>query len=612
MSEPSPTNSQGLAGESSRSQNGNPVVSVSAMGRRSALMSLAGLAAATGLVGNVKNVWGQDANGNDIFPRRFKIDRELWEPTADWINTDPLTLKEDLKGKFVLFDFWTFCCINCQHILPELEKLEEKYPKQLVVIGVHCAKFENEKRIANVRSAVLREEILHPVLNDPEHDVWNAVGVNSWPTTVLVDPEGYAVYLRSGEFKAKEYEAILDKAIPFYRKNKSLNETPLTFKPQAVNAESSPLWFPGKVVADAERKELYIADTNHNRIVIADLEGKVIDTIGTGARGLTDGDYTTAEFHHPNGMARHGDWLYVADTENHALRKINLKEKTVVTVCGDGTQAASGFPGMKARGGGGPGKYVADPKKTKMASPWDLWVHGDALYLAMAGPHLIWKMPFDEKTIAHYAGNGAEDIVDGKLNPPNGAYSRGGAAFAQPSGLTSDDKWLYVADSEGSSVRMVPFDPKKEVETLVGTADLPSGRLFHFGDDDGKASKATFQHCLGVAYNEGKVYVADTYNNKIRVIDVKSKQTTTLTGTGKEGSSDDPAEFDHPGGISIAGGKIYLADTNNHAIRVVNIEDGATTTLTIEGLAPPPKSSSRKTQTNKDKSGKGDDEEEGE
>lgn len=608
MSDPSPTNRQGLAGEFSISS----LISTSAMGRRSALATLAGMAAAAGVVGSPTRSFAQEAHANEVFRRRLPISEEIWEPTADWVNSEPLTLKKDLKGKFVLLDFWTFCCINCQHILPELEKLEEKYPKQLVVIGVHCAKFENEKRIANVRSAVLREEILHPVLNDPEHDVWNTVGVSSWPTTLLIDPEGYAVHLRGGEFKAKEYEEILDKAIPYYRKNKTLDETPLTFKAEAKKAETSPLWFPGKVVADNDQKVLYIADTNHNRIVIADFSGKLIDTIGTGARGLTDGDYATAEFHHPNGMARVGDWLYVADTENHALRKINLKENKVVTVCGDGTQAAAGFPGMKARGAAGPGKFSADPKKTKMASPWDLWVHDDALYIAMAGPHLIWKMPLDEKSISHYAGNGAEDIVDGKLNPPRGPYREGGASFAQPSGLTADDKWLYVADSEGSSVRMVPFDPKKDVETLVGTADLPSGRLFKFGDKDGKPGKAMFQHCLGVAYADGKVYVADTYNNKVRVIDVKSRETTTLAGTGNEGSGDSPAEFDHPGGISIAEGKIYLADTNNHAIRVVSIEDGSTTTLTIEGLKPPEKSSSRKTQTNKAKSGKGDDEDEDE
>lgn len=557
----------------------------------------------------------QDAakSANEVFPRgRFFLKDEIWSETADWVNSAPMTLKKDLKGKFVLLDFWTFCCINCQHILPELEKLEEKYPNELVVIGVHCAKFENEKRIANVRSAVLREEIIHPVINDPEHEVWNAIGVSSWPTTLLIDPEGYAVVLRSGEFKAKEYEEILDKAIPFYRKNKTLNEEPLKFKLEPLSADKSPLWFPGKVVADAERKELYIADTNHNRIIIASLDGKLIDTIGTGARGLTDGDFKTAEFHHPNGMARSGDWLYVADTENHALRKINLKEKTVVTVCGDGTQAAAGFPGMTGRGGK-PGKLEADPKKTRMASPWDLWVHNDSLYLAMAGPHLIWKMPLDESKIAHYAGNGFEDIVDGKLVPANGPYTRGGSSFAQPSGLSSDGKWLYVADSEGSSVRMVPFDPKKEVETLVGTSKLPNNRLFRFGDADGKPGKATFQHCLGVAYDDGKVYVADTYNNKLRVIDVETKVTSTLLGTGTEGAGDEPAEFDHPGGLSIASGKIYLADTNNHAIRVVNIADNKVTTLKIEGLTPPAKSSSRKTQTNKVKEtlGKnGEDEEE--
>ncbi len=108
----------------------------------------------------------------------------------DWLNTSaPLRLK-DLRGKFVLLDFWTYCCINCMHILPDLRKLETKYNQELVVIGVHSAKFKNEKDTGQIRQAILRYEIRHPVVNDAEFEVWQSYGANAWPTLVLINPLG--------------------------------------------------------------------------------------------------------------------------------------------------------------------------------------------------------------------------------------------------------------------------------------------------------------------------------------------------------------------------------------------------------------------------------------
>jgi hypothetical protein len=225
-----------------------------------------------------------------------------------------------------------------------------------------------------------------------------------------------------------------------------------------------------------------------------------------------------------------------------------------------------------------------------------LWIHDDALYIAMAGPHQIWKMPLDESEIGPYAGNSREDIVDGPLLPQR-PYEQGYASFAQPSGLAADEDWLYVADSEGSSIRAVPFDPTKRVRTIVGTSDLPGGRLFTFGDVDGKITVGQFrdepnrvllQHALGVAYADGKLYIADTYNNKIKVLDLKAKTVETLVGSGEAGSGNEPAQFDEPAGLAIAGGKLYVADTNNHQIRTVDLgESHAVGTLEINGLTAP-------------------------
>lgn len=510
-----------------------------------------------------------------------------------WINTaGPIELRQ-LRGKFVLLDFWTYCCINCMHILPELKKLEKKYPKELVVIGVHSAKFDGEQDSQNITDAVQRYEIEHPVVNDAKHAIWNRYGVNSWPTLLLIDPEGNAVYMRGGEVPFEQLDAVMQAALPYYRAKKVLDETPLRFDLAAYKAQPTPLRYPGKVIADEKSNRLFIADSNHNRLVITTLDGKLLDTIGSGVIGLADGSYAAASFNKPQGMYLHGETLYVADTENHMLRKVDLKAKRVDTIAGVGTQARNAWPGLEKLnprnldGAKLPDRWVGIPAETPLNSPWDLWVHEKDLYIAMAGPHQIWKMPLDESEIGPFAGNGREDIVDGPLLPKE-PYAVGYSSFAQPSGLSSDGKVLYVADSEGSSIRAVPFDTTKNVSTPLGTSHLQYGRLFDFGDVDGDSSIAKFQHLLGVTWYEGKLYVADTYNNKIKVVDVTKQRSDTLVGSGKPGKKDEPAEFDEPAGICAAAGKLFVADTNNHLIRVVDLKQGnKVSTLTIAGLEPP-------------------------
>ncbi|MCA9269018.1 MAG: redoxin domain-containing protein, partial [Planctomycetales bacterium] len=442
---------------------------------------------------------------------------------------------KDLRGKFVVLDFWTYCCINCMHVLPELKKLERAYPNELVVIGVHCAKFDREKGLADIEEAILRYEIEHPVVNDPEHDFWNRFGVRSWPTLVVIDPQGRFLGSKSGETEAEPFINLLQATLPYFREQKLVDATPLKFDLLRDKQNPSPLRFPGKVLADEKSQRLFIADSNHNRIVIATLDGQLIDTVGNGAIGRDDGGFADATFNKPQGMALYGDVLYVADTENHMLRKIDLAAKKVFTVAGDGTQGRDAFPidGDFDPTSDKPPRFIADPKMHAINSPWDLWINGDDLYIAMAGPHQIWKMPLDESEIGPYAGNGREDIVDGP-RLPSVPYEQGASSFAQPSGLTSDGQWLYVADSEGSSVRAVPLDPALEVRTILGTSGLAYNRLFEFGHRDGPASQAKLQHCLGVAYHDGKIYVADTYNNAIKRIDLEAGECVTIAGAPAE------------------------------------------------------------------------------
>jgi thiol-disulfide isomerase/thioredoxin len=507
-----------------------------------------------------------------------------------WINTaGPIDLRQ-LRGKFVLLDFWTYCCINCMHILPELKKLEHAYPNELVVIGVHSAKFSAEEDSKNIEDAVLRYEIEHPVVNDAQHKIWDAYGVQSWPTLMVIDPEGNLVAVNSGEVEFDALDKFFKRVLPYYRSKGLLDLTPLRFELASFKASETPLRYPGKLLADEKSDRLYISDSNHNRIVIARLDGTLVDTIGSGQLGAADGDFASATFNHPQGMALADSVLYVADTENHLLRKVDLKKKQVHTIAGTGKQGR-GWPGMDELADGAVRKskirFVGPPLKTAINSPWALWVQGREMYIAMAGPHQIWKMSLGKPEIGPFAGNGREDIVDGPHLPAE-PYQPGFASFAQPSGLSSDGKVLYVADSEGSSIRAVPFDVTKDVTTVIGTSWLPAGRLFSFGDVDGQGQRVRLQHALDVLYRDGLLYVADTYNNKIKVVNPQQNTSQTLAGTGQPAADDQPAAFDEPAGLAYANDTLYVADTNNHAIRTIDLAHGnKVATLEIKGLAPP-------------------------
>lgn len=504
-----------------------------------------------------------DKDAENPFPRRFPA--PSLEGGAGWLNTsNAITLKE-LRGKVVILDFWTYCCINCMHVLPDLAYLEKKFDKELVVIGVHSAKFDNEKETKNIRDAILRYEIAHPVVNDSNMTIWSKFQVHSWPTLVLIDPEGNYCGYASGEGNRETLEDVLGKLIAYHKAKGTLDETPIRFDLEANKAAATPLRFPGKILADEAGQRLFISDSNHNRIVVTDLAGKVQSVIGSGAIGNVDGNYEQARFDHPQGIDLDGNQLYVADTENHTIRVVDLDKKQVTTIAGTGVQTHE-------RGMGG------KPLKTALASPWDLKKIGSKLFIAMAGPHQIWVLD-NPDSIHVYAGSGREDIINGSLEE---------SALAQPSGMATDGKFLYVVDSEGSAVRQIPVSGKGDVTTIVGTSDLARGRsLFEFGDIDGEGDAARLQHPLGIAYRDGKLYVADSYNHKIKLVDIAKHTSKTFLGTGKPGTRTNPAELSEPAGLAFAGNKLYIADTNNHRIQVYDLESKSISTLQLEGLEPP-------------------------
>ncbi len=592
--------------------------------RRRILGGVAAAALAVGLVAaSVAGVFAEPPRGRGDRGRQgAKVERMAnrveggipggLEGGRAWINTGGDIRLEDLKGKVVLLDFWTLCCINCHHVLPELAALEAKYPNNLVVIGVHTGKFEAEKDTDAIRQKVREYRIKHPVVNDADQIIWNRFGINSWPSIVLIDPQGNYFGSATGEGNGKMLDKKIAGLIAKYRAKGELDETPVAFKPESERPRESPLHYPGKLLADPDKKRLFVSDTGNNRIVVTDFDGKVLHTIGSGAEGKADGSFDKASFNRPQGVCLLDGTLYVADTENHEIRAVDLKDEQVRTVAGTGEQWHP--HGHK---GAGPAK------ESPLTSPWDLApsADGKSLYIAMAGYHQIWRLNLDKETVGVWAGTGREDVIDGDFRT---------ACFAQPSGLATDGKHLFVADSEGSVIREINLGADPAVRTLVGAHDLPGGQsLFSFDDIDGPGPRARLQHCLGVAYHDGKVFIADTYNSKIKVCDLKTHTVSTLAGSpkgeagdadsaaparkkgdAKEDAGDDAPDqkprkiqergakakggseikhalFDQPGGLSVAGSTLYVADTNNHKIRVVDIASGKVSTLKMGDLTTP-------------------------
>jgi thiol-disulfide isomerase/thioredoxin len=490
---------------------------------------------------------------------------------ADWFNVPaPLSLKS-LRGKVVLLDFWTYGCVNCMHILPDLRRLEDKYRDELVVVGVHSAKFNNERKSDNIRRILVRYDIDHPVVNDANFAIWNAYGARAWPTQVLIDPEGYVVATASGEGKGEAFDEAIAAVIHVFDEQGGIDRTPLPRSFERDRLRTSALAFPGKVLADEATGRLFITDSNHHRILIADLQGTVHDVIGGRPGGAAeavvgdvDGAFETARFFRPQGLALDGDLLYIADTENHKVRVASLTGRRVTTLAGTGEQAPYGIDGGAAA-------------MIPLNSPWDVCVHRGLLFVAMAGAHQIWMVDTRRQLAFPYAGSGREARVDGGVDE---------AAFAQPSGLTVIDETLYVADSESNIIRAITLPPDNQVRTLAG------GDLFEFGDRDGRGDSARFQHPLGIVAVGGVLFVADTYNHRIRTLNPATGDVGTFAGVGQEGQEDGAAgaaRFHEPGGITATRDALFVADTNNHVIRRIAIAGGPVSTLMLarkDGGAP--------------------------
>lgn len=414
-----------------------------------------------------------------------------------------------------------------------MRELEERFARELTVVGVHSGKFITERETARVAEAAKRLGVEHPVVNDRQFRVWRSYAVRAWPTIVVIDPRGYVLGMHAGEFTT---EMIADALEPLIANagEALVRGSPHEMAPEPARSRES-LRYPGKVALDGDR--LAIADSGNHRVIVATLESttraRVTRVVGS-KRGFRDG--AEGLFDTPQGLCFDGDTLFVADAENHALRAIDLRSGDVRTVAGTGSQ-------LRTR---------ADMAAGALSSPWDVALRGDELVIAMSGNHRLYTARKDGGS-RPFAGSGAEDIADGPLLE---------APLAQPMGIAVSGDRVWFADAESSAIR---WADDREVGTVVGTG------LFDFGDADGSGDAVRLQHAQGLAVHpDGRLLVADSYNDALKWIDPATRTATTwLRG------------FDEPGGVAIGDGAVYVADTNTHRIVIADVATGSIAALEL-------------------------------
>lgn len=458
---------------------------------------------------------------------------EIGQAGIVWLNTTrPLSLA-DLRGRLVVLDFWTSCCINCLQIQPTLAALEARFGDRIAIIGIHSPKFTAERDLDKLAAAIQRYGITHPVAHDPEFAIWRSYTVRAWPTLVFVAPDGYVLGSVAGEPDPTRLIAGIEKLLAGGAAD-SLAPLPLAISP----TPASRLNFPGKLKPVAGGRWA-LADGGHHQIVLLDDRGTELARYGSGAAGFVDGSAGDARFDRPQGLVADENALIIADTGNHALRRIDLADGTVTTLAGTGSR---GRPlGTKEAG-----------KRIALASPWDVERLDDGIAFANAGTHQLGHYDPATGSVSRLAGSGREAILDGTIEE---------AALAQPSGLalSPDRARLYFLDSETSSLRVLRLD-RGRVETLIGSG------LFDFGRHSGAFADATLQHPLGLAVAANRIYIADTYNDAIRLADLA---TGTLSELDDGFLCQDRfcLPLAEPAGIALAGpNRLLLVDTNNHRV----------------------------------------------
>jgi len=442
---------------------------------------------------------------------------------ATWLNAPPTTLAE-LQGRPVVLAFVNAASVWCAQRLAELAQWQLRNPGRLQLLVLQVPRFDGERDPAQSLKLLRRQGLNAPALLDAEWDGWRRFGVTAWPTLVLLDAQG------------RERDRLVGLGGELERALAALCEGSSRPSDEDLHGarELSPeprlaLRFPTGLAVTTER--LYIADTGHHRVLECSHGGRVLRQFGMGTADFMDGGQAEAAFHHPQGLALEREWLYVADTGNHALRRIHLLSGQVDTLCG------TGRPGEPIEG------QVADPRRTALNHPQGLAVADNQIHIAMAGDNRIWSYHLGQRSLQWRAGSGAIDARDGSGHL---------AAFAQPCSVAAVQQVLYVCDALGSSIRALQLRGDL-VQTLVGQG------LWTFGEQDGPRASALLQYPQAIALSPDAplLWIADAGNGRLRTLRLGGGELSTL---------ELPRRLHGPAGLALGGGAVWIAETDAHAV----------------------------------------------
>lgn len=516
-------------------------------------------------------LWGLYSFFSSIFFattfRNSDVKKIVSHEKIQWLNVSrPLEIA-DLKERIILLEFWSYGCVSCIEALPEVKRLEEQFGSKLLVIGVHSGKLENEKDVAAIKKAILKNDITYPVVNDPEMQIWNSFSVKAWPTFILINPRSNVVESYVGAKSLEKVKIDLKEIISKYKYQ--VNRDPLPTLLEKYNLIGNVLSFPTKLeyANDFSYKSrhlpvIFIANSGKNNIVVSSLAGDIVTKIGSPKEGLQDGSFDVASFNAPHGMLYQGGKLYVADTGNHALREIDFKTGRVSTLIGSGQQGEV----VESNG------EFLDAKDLDLSLPTDIEFFPDRnnIVIANSGTHQILSYNIAKQTVSILAGDGSQGIADGKY-PEN--------SLSQTTDMSAFGRKLYFVDAESSSLRVL--DESGNLKTLIGHDSSKSGHK------NGDKNNGLMQHPMGLMVDDTGAYISDSFNHAIRKYDFASGQISDFVGGKKRGDglgSSANTQFDEPEGIIAVLDRFYVADTNNN--RIVSVGRGTLNSELLDVMPP--------------------------
>jgi hypothetical protein len=446
--------------------------------------------------------------------------------SLDWLNAavPPRMLAQ--RGWLTALVFVNAGSTWSMQKLHDMQALCARYPQRVRAYGVHVPRFVHERDPRHVLKCLHRHGITLPVAHDADWVAWQHFGIDAWPTVLLIDGEGRIQATLASDVPVTDLDARIQAFESELLPEFDEEAIPAVFRQREPDL---PLRFPVGLVVTAQY--LYVADSGHHRVLECSHEGHVLRQFGNGDAGFVDGSASDATFCRPHGLCLLRDVLYVADTGNHAVRRINLRSGDIDTLCGNGRV------GRPTEGD------VADPRAISLDGPRALAGVNDQLYIALSGDNRIWSYDLGRARLSCLAGCGELAVRDG---------SGPEAAFAQPVGLAAVQQTVYVCDAAGSAIRSLRLRDNA-TQTLVGQGP------WQFGDVDGPRSTAQLQEPQAIALDPDAplLWIADTGNARLRSLRLGGGDLTTQVLTQR---------LHGPAGLAVGAGAVWIADTDAHAV----------------------------------------------